>query len=118
MISRWKVIMTDSRESAFAEGKFSLKYIKGNITKAKKETLGIMVFDTKRNAEAFLHCSIYCRGQKIIRVLPIGNGKRPKYIAENCSALGIQRFYNPLKVIFGGVPPNGTICYSAVRVMD
>lgn len=127
-IIRYKLVIRDTRRSIYAEGKFSLYYTKNKVVKAESGTFGIMVFDTEPNAEAFAHrCSIPRQGISILRVKPLGKGKRPKYISKGFGMDRLKEFYEfystkkfaSLKDSFISVePPTGTMCYKAVKVLN
>lgn len=75
---RYKVVNKDDRSSAFIgryNFKYSLYYHKGIPIRAKKETLGIFVFETKKHATAFVkeHDE---QSWLIIPVLGIGKGTK------------------------------------------
>lgn len=145
---RWKVIREDpkgKRISCLAKGKYSLVYKKGRVVKAAPNSIGVMCFDTKRNATAWLS------GQqdqiehsnptipygnlpenklfiaKIAKVRPIGKGWRPGLINCAFSADSIKHVcdlvkkHGLTKVLFGLLwdePPKGTICYHEVEVLS
>jgi len=117
---RYKVIkisyFTDKRISCFAEGKYSRNYTKGRTVKASPSTLGIMVFDTEENAKRFICNPNY--GLRIIRVNPIGRGKRPKYISKYFESDRLSYFYTSKDFRLEASPPLGTICYPAVKVLE
>ena len=110
---RWKVL-THGRHSSYAEGKFRLEYFKGKVVKAEPETLGIMVFDTFKNANLFIHNNTLA--YKIIKVRPIGRGKKEPTICSCISEGAINYFYT--SKYRGCSPPPGTICYPAVEVLE
>ena len=99
--------------------KYKRIYKKGSIIKAEKDTLGLMVFKTKKRAEAWLSYTLrhdVSIQVKIIKVLPIGKGKTPKAI---CSRMirshHLSEFYQKNNCLTH--PPSGTICYQAVKVI-
>lgn len=75
---RYKVINKDDRSSAFLGKhnlKFTLFYHKGVLIRAKKDTLGIFVFETKQHAKFFVKEHDEQRWI-IIPVLGIGKGTK------------------------------------------
>lgn len=130
---RYKVVMTEDRSSVFARDRFTLTYEKGKVVEAEKGTLGIMVFDTLSNAKAFQSwCSRNSSLTTILRVRPMGKGKKPVSISECVKADSFISFYSIAKKqggfpLIGQIlrdfhytisPPMGTICYKAVEVLD
>ena len=127
---RWKVV-TQTRKSCYVDNaQYSLLYPKGIIVTALENTLGIMTFKRKKDADDFTksfkrwlnisHNSTFIeRTYEIIRVWGIGRGKVPKRVSTWTTALGLAEFYmysdNP---IAGCAPPSGTICYKQVKVLD
>ena len=115
---KFKMVYVDSRgrrHSAFASGKYNRNYSKGATVRAREGTLGVAVFKTKKQAEAF-------QGKigthyKIISVLPIGRKKTVEYICNAQSERSLDFFYNE-KLGANLVPPPGTIFYPAVEVLE
>ena len=109
-------ILSRYRYSFFAEGDYSLHYPKDETVKALPGTLGIMVFDTFANAVAF-RGTVY-KECPIVKVKPIGRGKKQPEICAFISQDRINDFYQ-LKFDFTVEPsPIGTICYPAVEVLE
>ena len=126
---KFKVVMVDGlgcRTSYYAQGKYSKIYNKGEVVTAEKHTIGIAVFKTKQYAEKFQD-----RGYvgQIIRVEPIGRGKTFSLINGSQGESSLDSFYQKLtkwpsyydyfnfttnKI----TPPEGTIFYPAVKVLD
>lgn len=120
------------RGSCYAGGPHYLKYIKGTKVQAIKDSLGIMVFKTRRDAEEF--ASWHSKAAGIIRVKCSGRGRVPKVISSSQVGRNIQRFYEKLKkyglpvnrlfiegsLRIGGMQeaPRGTICYQEVEVLE
>ncbi len=122
----WKV--TDiNRNSIFAKDEYRLSYQKDTIVKALPGTLGIMLFDTEHNANAFAGCrahllssgiTIPSEPPKIIRVESIGVEFIPSLIATSASAGELDCYYRNDPPIYFIKPPRGTVCYPAVKVLD
>jgi hypothetical protein len=95
-----------------------LTYPKGEIIKAKKTTLGIFVFDKRKNARDF--ALGYCpMGVFCLKVKPIGKGKRPKSILRAAQHTDTLREYKFREANERHIsPPLGTICYPAVEVLE
>lgn len=98
---------------------YSLDYIRGQVTEAKEGTLGIMVFDTKRDALDWVSSFLFKKRTFIIkRVIPLSRGKRENiYICSSIKTERLNEFYK-----YGSnrvwVPPPGTACYKKVLVVD
>lgn len=92
---------------------FNLTYIVGNITRARKSTLGVFCFKTKRQAKNFTTTKSPFN-ITILKVIPIGRGKVPKLI---CNFGGLKNFYSKTAPTDSTVPPDGTVCYPAVKVL-
>ncbi len=93
---------------------YNLRYIQGGITTAREDTLGVFCFKTKKQAKNFLK-TVTAYEKRILRVLPIGRGKTPKYI---CGYGGLLYFYSKKSCVSDmSSPPKGTICYPAVEVL-
>ena len=103
-------------------------YTKGTVVKAYPGSVGIFTFKTRKDAEEFIYREATIDEDFIIlRVKPIGRGKKPdKILAWAISILGN---YNFLEGYFNGEfsllesedlmePYKGTICYPAVEVLD
>ena len=130
---RYKVVRLDfgNRHSCYATGKYRLAYRKNTIVTAKKGTLGIAVFERRYQAENFLHNEFSSdRGCEIIRVIPIGRGKRYRFVCESQDAMNLNIFYHRyrsnLNVFLRKIPPQlhsmsspiGTIFYQQVKVLE
>lgn len=114
---------------------FYRRYPKDTNVIASIDSLGIMVFHTRKIAELFIvRQSNYVRDSrfrkkaqqwKIKRVLPIGKGKTPKLIAPSGKTEDIKMFMklqkdrNPHECWFNFTNSiKGTICYPGVYVID
>ncbi len=94
---------TGDRESVFTQGPYCLKYKKGTTVEAPKNTMGIMCFDTYKNAKSF--AVTHGVGMvEIIRVKGIGEGKVPTAIAK-CQWSGY------LNVFYSVFRPEGSDAY-------
>jgi len=128
---KYKVVSEDNK-SAFLSlcngiKKYRLNYKKDTIVEAPKGTLGIMVFERKYQAEKFIRRQTDCPACfNIKRVLSIGKGKKPYSICRISildSDYDLDQFYrkniiDPFYRISKVSPPDGTICYPAVKVLD
>lgn len=123
---RYKVVWTSQtkeRFSAFAYNKYRINYSKGSTVSGIQGTFGIMCFKTRGDAERWTEGRLFA-GLQIIRVIPIGRGKVPKYICEQYGCENLDTFYRTCKSrnskYFKGCtnPPQGTICYQSVKVVD
>ena len=138
---RWKVVYlkNNKRYSCIMPpgSKYCLEYIKGEIVEAMPGTHGIMVFKSKHFANNFLWG---LSSVKIIKVRVIGRRKKIICLGEVRSdnpALNtayLNKFYRllpkglrpdtsfrKLHQLFNGdfmIPPKGTECYPAVKVLS
>jgi hypothetical protein len=137
MLTRWKVTKED-RTSPQAQDKYSKTYIKGATVEANRNTLGLMTFKTRGQAEEW---SRNVFEPKILEVKPIGRGRIPIVLAHRdflplfykhrrrlntnkiakLLGLHITRVNADYKVdhkdIILWAVPKGTICYPAVKVL-
>lgn len=118
--------------SCFAEGRYQRTYNNDEIVEAEPGSLGIMVFGKRSQAKKFVESRMsFMRNLLHIKhVLPIGNGKRPPFVSRRTHQENIHEFYQryahfkrewitvPLKNSPLNTPPEGTICYPAVKVLD
>ena len=104
--------------------KYYREYNKGDTVRAEKDSFGLMVFDTKRNALRFS----FNTNQKILRVRSIGKAlNKPKFLCGILSCFKNSRqltgFYQKIKrsdqdLNYNPSPPKGTLFYEAVKVLD
>ena len=115
---KYKVIKEDTRMSALinSDSKYALRYIKGEDTYAIKETLGVMVFDTIANAEAFAD-SRRRNNLIVVKVLPKGRGKKLNRLSPIISDIVLDRYYSKYRC-HSCLCPQGTIAYPGVHVVD
>lgn len=112
---KFKVVRRGRRLSLFAEGSYRLEYLKGSIVRARRGTLGVAVFKTRKQAEDFQEKYMFL---EIIHVRPIGRGRTVRSICSDPSEIQLDTFY------YGEIPvrispvPSGTIFYPAVEVLD
>ena len=132
MAIRYKVVRKDTRCSIIvgSHNLYTLKYNKDTIVKALPNSLGIMVFKRKHQAQDFLNFvkTGLSRPSIILRVEVSGRGKYPKYISRWVSNVSdLPWFYTNYYIIkkysdnYGidvSIPPKGTLCYDTVRVID
>ena len=122
-IKRFKVIKSRSRYSAVVNGKsqYSLKYEPGTEVYALPETMGIMCFTSHKKADKWIRTHYYYWGNcRIIEVIPMGKGRIPEVIA---SPQKLALWYNNrdhYRTFNHSLltPPDGTICYPAVYVVN
>lgn len=122
-VKRYKVVKKNTRCSCIINGnsKYGLKYLPGQETHALPETLGIMTFRSK-DAALMWAVGIYTLDNfKVIEVIPMGKGTVPIFVANSKR---IDMFYENRKKYLKRhlrpylLPPDGTICYPAVYVVD
>jgi hypothetical protein len=109
--------------SAIVNGrsKYARKYPKGEKVYAFEDTLGIMVFRTKKSAEEFASSfNKWVEKPKliIIRVKPIGMGKNISHISRKITTCDLDKFYSFNKPTLITEPPNNTMGYPGVLVID
>ena len=120
----WKVVNEDRKSISVSDSKkFSLRYKKGKIVKAKRNSLGIFCFKTKVEALVFSELSHHLfNSYSILRVLPQERGRKPKIISSKITERRITLFYDSINrynnYMFSCAPPCGTICYPSVLVLD
>jgi len=126
---KFKVIKKKSRGSAIVNGNsvFALKYLPGTDVWAKPNTLGIMVFKNITSAENFAaswNRQYYWDDSSyrfiVIRVLPYGKGSIPQTICSEIDSRSLHSYYGRYgHEWYGhGLPPDNTICYKGVHVID
>jgi len=110
--------------SAIVNGnsKYAKKYIKGEQIFANKNTLGIMTFEIKKEAERWSRGNPFWWDDKyrdliILRVIPIGRGKRVYSVCKGISTNELDRYYNKLSFHSISSPIN-TMAYPGVLVVD
>lgn len=123
---RYKVIKRRTRKSALINGnsRFSLTYEKGRDVFAREDTLGVFVFTNRKSAEDWLwNFDIDHEEEELIlvRVIPIGRGKTPNSIASGVRTENLEYFYKDEEegywTLFN-TPPDQTLCYPGVHVLD
>ena len=118
MVIRYKIVRSNRRSYIVSEqSKHSLVYTKGTIVKENKKGLGIMCFETREQASKFITCG---ESYKIIKVRPIGRGRKVKKVAYVFKNVMLEKcilgFFN--KSIPPRTSPFGTICYDSVEVLN
>lgn len=126
-MSKYKYkVVNEAGGSCFVSphSEFYLDYKKGNHVKAKKGTLGIMVFPTRHQASAFQTAHEDRFNNHIKKVIPMGKVTFPDSVAmwpksdadlKAFNKMGPrQRRYDRHCI----VPPKGTECYPEVIVVD
>ena len=121
---KYKVVKRKSRMSAMVNGnsKYARKYLDGHSVYAHDNTLGIMVFETLTAADEFVNMWNNWRYHDskdliILRVFPIGRGKRLAWIAADVDTEAIENFYGDNDRGMAE-PPDRTIAYPGVHVID
>jgi len=109
---RYKVIKhRRSSGCDYLPTKYVLEYSYGTTVMGLEGTLGVFCFKTKKDAKRF--CDL---NDQIIKVRPIGRGKVPNYISSSC--FNVEHFYEKSNHYHQKHPPQGTICYPAVEVLE
>ena len=121
----FKVVTKDrlSVISQFGDGSpwYIKRYAKGTVIKARSRTLGIFCFSRKKQALNFIEIQKLYHLQ-VIKIKALSRGKKPKMVSWHLNRDSISYFYNtedqddaiPSR---GIIPPEGTICYNAIKVL-
>lgn len=127
-MTRYKITKSyiGQRTSMYAQGIYCKKYKEGSVVNAVPGTLGIMTFNTYSNALQFVRGRPAGSRFQIVKVRPIGKGKRIKFVSAGQHEERIRRFYKNQQLIEderlipeGASPaPKGTICYQSVEVLE
>lgn len=120
---RYKVVKKKSRCSAVVNGKssYGLKYLPRTTVFAKEGTLGIMTFETLHQAANFAqHLNFsHANSYIIIAVVGIGRGNYPMQICQSAITTDLNSFYFPDSFWSRQTnPPDGTLCYKSVKVLE
>lgn len=127
---KFKVVKVKSRISAMINGNssFALRYLRGTDVWAREDTIGIMVFKTITDADHFAWSwskdnwwSGACKELRILRVLPYGKGLYPSLISAHVDAEYLRNYYHyeqDRDYVDVNSPPDGTMCYKGVHVVD
>lgn len=120
---KYKVVNCNGGSCTIAPtSKFYLKYNKGEHVKALEETLGVMLFQTREFAMAYLSATQdpALADRLIKRVIPVGEPRFPSKIAWAMSDKTLEMFNNTTVHSLAVVsdPPKGTVCYPEVIVVD
>jgi hypothetical protein len=126
MPQRYKVVKRKTRMSAVINGHsiYALKYLPDTKVIAKEGTLGVMTFKTRNAAEDWAYSMNYHQYSPydsdaliVIMVETIGKGKIPEAICNKIDTSSLKQFY---KYAYGNgySPPNNTVCYPGVLVLE
>ena len=119
---KYKVVTYDYKSVAVlsTDAAYRITYTDTGVITAPRGTLGIFCFNSIHDVRMWTKSCNYWTVHipKLLRVLPIGPGRTPKYIADIFMNVSLSTFYdkNYEHSFFG--PPEGTICYPAVIVLD
>ena len=111
--------------SAMVNGnsKYARKYLDGDAVYANGNTVGILVFETLSAAEQWADTwndSRFVGDTKdliVLQVIPIGRGKRIKWLANSIDTDSLDYFYENEKTTFRQEPPDRTMAYPGVHVL-
>ena len=120
MKPKYKVVKRRSRMSAMINGnsKYSLQYYDGDSVYANENTLGVFVFETLKGAEQWMWHWNDGREDKdliILKVFPVGRGKKLRFIAESIDTEALDMFYHGEKIM--NTAPDRTMAYPGVFVI-
>lgn len=119
----YKVVNKKTRKSCTTlireETEYTLEYLKGKIVEGIPDTLGVICFGKKYQAKAFLNSTFSTVKDRamILRVKTIGHKEIPKLISGWLSSMELFDFYSSERK-GATIPPEGTVCYSKVEVLD
>jgi len=111
-------VVDKNRRSIYARGKYSFVYKKGAIVVAPPWSLGIFCFDTRNNAKNFL---IFTRRQgkiKRVEARQADKVETPDIICIGITEELLDRFYKKGPKLAEYKPPNGTVCFRKIKVLD
>ena len=120
---RYKVVTKDDYSLCIRKPMLRLKYLKGTVVTAKEGTPGVLVFETKKNAQSF-KSNVGVRFSKIKKVRAIGRAQKLGYRLNthyiNSTLRTFKSFLNHLKGYSGCcyIWPHGTLAYKSVEVLD
>lgn len=127
-MSRYKYKVVNKSEGSCVvdpDSSFYLNYSKGTNVKALKGSLGVMLFQNRRLATAFLDkCQKFTKNKySIKRVVPLGEPTFPKEVSGRVNQHSLVGFNRRLTQeqcfgAYGSKPPEGTVCYPEVFVVD
>lgn len=115
---RYKVVKKRTRYSCSLNGNssYALQYEKKTEVHARPETIGVMCFKTYIDAEDFVQGHWWWRENcKIIAVIPMGKGHYEETVGP---PRRLKEYYIGALTCYELTPPDGTICYPAVYVVD
>jgi len=92
---------------------WSLTYNKDTVVEADPESLGILCFETSKQARLFFPHMTSWDGIEVIQLEGIGDVTKPGKVAD-IHHLMQRGFKAPLTMS----PPTGTICFQSVRVLE
>ena len=136
--TKWKVVTKDRKSARTEDPRYIRKYLKNTTVKAQEGSLGLMVFETKKQAKNF---SIRLSESRVLEVMPIGRPKRPTVLAhrdhfnlfyKHKRRFTIKKIIEQLQTSMGGrldyevnnhfimlwPVPEGTVCYPSVKVLE
>lgn len=121
---KYKVVKRRSRMSAMINGnsKYARRYLDGEAVYAHGETFGIFVFETLGEAESWAAAWFQgydeCKDLIVLKVIPIGRGKKLSFIADGVDTETLDNFYGePEEDRVYTYPPNRTMAYPGVHVL-
>ena len=131
---RYKVVTTDRKSCSEVFnrlGKNALDYPKNKKVIAPKWSMGIAVFEKRHQAQSFIdnHYGVIRKELMILRVQTITRGRKPKRVFNLFFLItSLKNSYKFLTNPFSNdyieqdtnfwSVPEGTICYSSVKVLD
>jgi hypothetical protein len=122
---KYKVVKRRTRVSAMINGnsKYARRYFDGNDVYAHGNTIGILVFETLSAADQWAAAwetpsyTHYGKELIILKVLPIGRGKRVEFLAPEIDTETLDRFYSGNEDLRLGEAPDRTMAYPGVHVL-
>lgn len=123
---KYKVVKRKSRMSAMINGnsKYARRYLDGDSVHAHGGTVGILVFETLTAAECWAGVwneptySNVAKDLIVLKVIPIGRGKRINFLAEGIDTEALDHFYHGNHSFLQSQCPERTMAYPGVHVLD
>lgn len=103
-----------SFNSIMAEGKYCKHYYPGSMVASDPKTLGLMLFQTLKQAISFSSSYGYAR---ILEVEAFGELDIPNILSVSSDEFYMDDFYRGKNTDVTLIPPPGTVCCRAVRVI-
>jgi len=120
---KYKVVKRKSRMSAMINGnsKYARRYLDGEKVYAHGNSLGILLFETLEAADDWASYWHRVKEAKvdfiILKVIPIGRGKRIEWVSSGIDTEDLDYFYSNKETTFRIMAPRRTMAYPGVEVI-